>query len=70
MLLAGSGINGGVVHGAADEIGFHAEEHRRYVAEVHATMMKQLELDSRRLDIPGRKRLDVDRGNPINEIIV
>jgi hypothetical protein len=68
--LAGGGIKGGVVHGATDEIGFHAVENRHYVTDIHATILKQLGLDSHRLEIPGRKRLDIDHGNPIDAIIV
>ncbi len=67
--LAGGGLKGGVVHGATDEIGFHAVESRHYVTDVHATILKQLGLDSRRLEVPGRKRLAIDHGNPISEII-
>ncbi len=67
--MAGGGIKGGVVHGATDELGFHAVENRHYVTDVHATVMRQLGLDARRLEVPGRKRLDVDYGNPIDEII-
>jgi len=67
--MAGGGIKGGVVHGATDEIGFHAVEDRHYVTDVHATILKQLGLDSRRLEIPGRKRLDIDHGKPIDAII-
>jgi len=67
--LAGGGIRGGVVHGATDEIGFHAVEHRHYVTDIHATILKQLGLDSRRLEIPGRKRLDIDHGKPIDAIL-
>jgi hypothetical protein len=67
--LAGGGIKGGVVHGATDELGFHAVENRHYVTDVHATILQLLGLDSRRLEIPGRKRLDVDHGKPIREII-
>lgn len=67
--MAGGGTKGGIVHGATDEIGFHAVEHRHYVTDIHATILKQLGLDSRELEIPGRKRLDIDHGNPINEII-
>jgi hypothetical protein len=67
--LAGGGIRGGVVHGATDEIGFHAVEHRHYVTDIHATILKQLGLDSRRLEIPGRKRLEIDHGAPISQII-
>ena len=67
--MAGGGIKGGVVHGATDELGFHAVENRHYVTDVHATVMRQLGLDARRLEVPGRKRLEVDYGNPIEEII-
>ncbi len=67
--LAGGGIKGGVVHGATDELGFHAVEHPHYVTDIHATVLHQLGLDPRQLDIPGRKRIDMDRGQPITEII-
>jgi hypothetical protein len=67
--LAGGGIKGGVVHGATDEIGFHATDDRHYVTDVHATILQLLGLDSRRLEIPGRKRLEIDHGKPIREII-
>jgi len=67
--LAGGGIKGGVVHGATDEIGFHAVEQRHYVTDVHATILSLLGLDSRQLEIPGRKRLEIDHGKPIREIM-
>ncbi|WP_435005535.1 DUF1501 domain-containing protein [Tundrisphaera lichenicola] len=67
--MAGGGIKGGIVHGATDEIGFHAVENRHYVTDIHATILHQLGLDSRRLEIPGRKRLDIDHGRPITEIL-
>jgi hypothetical protein len=67
--LAGGGIKGGIVHGATDEIGFHAVEHRHYVTDVHATILHLIGLDSRKLEIPGRKRLDIDHGEVIREII-
>ena len=67
--MAGGGLKRGVVHGATDEIGFHAVENRHYVTDVHATILHQLGLDSRKLEIPGRKRLDIDHGKPIPEII-
>jgi hypothetical protein len=69
VCLAGGGIKGGVVHGTTDELGFHAVEHRHYVTDVHATILQLLGLDSRRLEIPGRKRLDIDHGKPIREIL-
>jgi hypothetical protein len=67
--MAGGGIKGGVVHGATDEIGFHAVENRHYVTDIHATLLHQLGLDPKRLEVPGRKRLEIDLGQPIREII-
>jgi hypothetical protein len=67
--MAGGGIKGGVIHGATDELGFHAVENRHYVTEVHATILHQLGLDSRRLEVPGRKRLERDHGSVIKEIL-
>ena len=67
--MAGGGLKRGVVHGATDEIGFHAVENRHYVTDIHATILQQLGLDSRKLEVPGRKRLEIDHGKPIHEII-
>ena len=58
--MAGGGIKGGIVHGCTDEIGFHAEENRHYVTDVHATLLHLMGLDPGRLDVPGRKRLAID----------
>jgi hypothetical protein len=68
--LAGGGIKGGVVHGATDELGFHAVENRHYVTDIHATVLRLMGLDSYRLEIPGRKRLEIDHGEAIHEIMV
>lgn len=67
--LAGGGIKGGTVHGATDELGFHAVEDRHYVTDIHATLMRLLGLDSHRLEIPGRQRLAIDHGEAIGGII-
>ena len=67
--LAGAGIRGGTVHGATDELGFHVVEHPHYVTDLHATLLHLLGLDPRRLDVPGRKRLEVDYGRPIRAIM-
>ena len=67
--LAGGGIRGGVVHGATDELGFHAVEHRHYVTDLHATVLHQMGLNHRKLEIPGQKRLDIDFGEPIRAIL-
>ncbi len=69
VLMAGGGIKGGVVHGATDAIGFHAVEDRHYVTDIHATILRQMGLDSRRLEVPGRKRLDIDHGKAIAAIL-
>jgi hypothetical protein len=67
--MAGGGLKGGVVHGATDEIGFHAVQDRHYVTDIHATILHQLGLDSHKLEVPGRKRLEMDHGQTIQEII-
>ncbi|MBX3421012.1 MAG: DUF1501 domain-containing protein [Pirellulaceae bacterium] len=68
--MAGGGIRGGVVHGATDEIGFHAVEHPHYVTDIHATILQQLGLHPHRLEIPSHKRLESDFGQVIDQIIV
>lgn len=67
--LAGGGVKGGVVHGKTDELGFHAVEDRHYVTDIHATVLHQLGLDGRQMEIPGRRRLELDIGKPIHEIL-
>jgi hypothetical protein len=67
--LAGGGIKGGVVHGATDPLGFHAVEHRHYVTDLHATVLHQLGVDSHQLEVPGRKRLEIEHGQVIREIL-
>ena len=47
----------------------HAVEDRHYVTDMHATVLHQLGLDSRTLELPGRKRLEIDHGEPIHAII-
>ena len=67
--MAGGGLKGGITHGATDELGFHAVEHRHYVTDVHATLLYQLGLAPRSMEIPGRKRLERDFGKPILDIM-
>ncbi len=67
--LAGGGVKGGVAHGATDEIGFHAADDRHYVTDIHATVLHQLGLDAHLLEVPGRRRLDIDYGSVIEEIL-
>jgi hypothetical protein len=66
--LAGAGLKSGYVHGATDELGYHALEPGHYVTDLHATVLHLLGLDGRRLEVPGRRRLDVDHGKPIHDL--
>jgi hypothetical protein len=67
--MAGAGIKRGYVHGATDELGYNALGEGHYVTDLHATVLHLLGLDNRRLEIPGRKRLDIDHGRVITEIL-
>lgn len=67
--MAGGGIRGGMVHGATDELGYHAVEDRHYVTDLHATVLHQLGLDPRKLKMPGRKRLEIEYGEPMRDVI-
>jgi uncharacterized protein (DUF1501 family) len=67
--MAGGGIKGGIVHGATDELGFHAVESPHYVTDLHATLLHQMGLHGHHLEVPGHKRLEVDFGQVIQEIL-
>ena len=69
MWLAGAGLKRGYVHGAPDELGYHALGKGHYVTDLHATVLHLLGLDNTRLEVPGRKRLDIDRGSVIHDIL-
>ncbi|MEO2031100.1 MAG: DUF1501 domain-containing protein, partial [Planctomycetaceae bacterium] len=69
LLLAGGGIKPGMVYGATDDFGYKAVENPIDVHDLHATVLHLLGLDNTRLEVPGRKRLDIDRGNVITDII-
>lgn len=66
--LAGAGLKRGYVHGATDELGYNALGDGHYVTDLHATVLHLMGVDNRRLEIPGRKRLDIDHGQPIHDI--
>ena len=68
--FAGAGVKRGYIHGETDELGFHAIEPGHYVTDMHATVLHLMGIDGRRLEIPGRKRLDMDHGKPIRDIMV
>ena len=60
-----AGSRGGSSTAATDELGFHAVTDRHYVTDIHATILHLMGLDSRKLEVPGRKRLEIDHGTPI-----
>jgi Protein of unknown function (DUF1501) len=64
--LAGGGIKGGQVHGATDDFGYRARVERTSVADLHATMLRQLGLDYSRLSYPrhGREERLTDVAQP------
>ena len=67
--MAGAGTKRGYVHGATDELGYHALGEGHYVTDLHATTLHLLGLDNRRIHFPGRKRLEIDDGSVIHDII-
>jgi Protein of unknown function (DUF1501) len=67
--MAGGGVKQGVVCGATDELGFHAVEDRHYITDIHATVLHQLGIDCKKLQFPGRRRLNMEIGEPIRRII-
>lgn len=67
--MAGGGVKTGVVCGKTDELGFHAVEDRHYITDIHATVLRQLGLDPKTMEVPGRRRLDIEMGSPIQSIL-
>ncbi|MCA9208194.1 MAG: DUF1501 domain-containing protein, partial [Planctomycetales bacterium] len=68
--LAGAGVKKGFVHGETDELGYHALGEGHYVTDLHATVLHLLGLDNRRLTYPGRRRLEIDYGRVMSEILM
>jgi hypothetical protein len=70
--LAGGGIRGGQMHGATDELGYHAAEDIVHVHDLHATMLHLLGIDHQRLTykFQGRDfRLTDVHGNVVRKIL-
>lgn len=70
--LAGGGVKGGTVHGATDEFGYRAVEHRHYYSDLHATILRQLGLDYKKMEVSviGRTMKLVEEGEgPILDIL-
>jgi hypothetical protein len=72
MWLAGGGIQGGIVHGATDEFGWHAVQDKVHVHDLHATILHLMGLDHERLTYrySGRDyRLTDVSGRVVQEIL-
>ena len=69
--MAGGGIKGGVVHGGTDEVGYKAEDSPHYYSDLHATILQQLGINHKKLEVRalGRTMRLVEEGGPIKEII-
>ena len=63
--LAGGGVKGGIVHGATDDVGYKAVEHRHYYCDLHATILLQLGLDHKKMEFHaiGRTMKLVEEGD-------
>ena len=72
MWLAGGGIRGGMVHGATDDFGWHAEQDIVHIHDLHATILHLMGLDHERLTYRwgGRDyRLTDVHGRVVREIL-
>ena len=49
MWMAGGGIEGGVTHGATDDLGYHSVEKRTHINDLHATMLYLMGIDHEKL---------------------
>lgn len=70
--MAGGGVRGGSIVGATDEIGFQAVENRVHVHDLHATILRLMGLDHKRLTYryAGRDfRLTDVHGRVVNEVL-
>jgi Protein of unknown function (DUF1501) len=70
--LAGGGVRGGITHGATDDVGYQAVTNRHYYSDLHATILRQLGLDHKKMEVEfaGRTMRLVEEGNgPIQEIL-
>jgi arylsulfatase A-like enzyme len=70
--LAGGGVKGGIAHGATDDVGYKAVENRHYYSDLHATILHQLGLDYKKMEVSviGRTmRLVEESDGPIKDIL-
>ena len=72
MWMAGGGVKGGTVYGATDEFGFKAEQNPVHVHDLHATILRLLGFDHKKMTYryAGRDfRLTDVHGNVVTDII-
>ena len=72
MFMAGGGVKPGITYGATDDLGYHAAEDIVEVHDLHATMLRQLGIDHKRLTYRynGRDfRLTDVHGKVVKELI-
>ncbi len=73
MWMAGGGVKGGVSVGTTDELGASAVDDRFHVKNLHATVLRQLGLDSERLTFfyngLNQSLVGVEGAEPISQII-
>ena len=72
FLLAGGGIKGGISHGATDELGYEAVDGAVAVPDFHATMLRVLGIDHKRMTVKFQgldARLTGIAGNVVNAIL-
>ena len=74
MFLAGGGIQGGVTHGATDDLGYHAVENIVHVRDLHATMLNLMGIDHERFSVQFQgldsKLTGVELARPVQEILI
>jgi uncharacterized protein (DUF1501 family) len=72
MWLAGGGVKGGQVIGATDAVGLRAEQDKTHVHDVHATILRLLGFNHRKLTFRhnGRnERLTDNAGRVIEQVL-
>lgn len=70
--LAGAGVRGGTIYGATDDVGYRAVEAPVYINDLQATIVHQLGLDPRKLEVVlnGRPvRLIEETSRPVTGIL-
>jgi len=70
--MAGGGIQGGIAHGATDDLGYHAVQDKVHVHDFHATMLHCLGIEHKKLTyrFQGREfRLTDVHGNVVTPIL-